>query len=136
MPLNKFIPVKCGLSDKNCYVPISVNNDSSSICFDKKIAGKTYSTNIETETIKITTIDGFAAEKNIPRVDFIKADIEGAERDMLKGAANVLREFAPKLAICTYHLPDDPDVLENLILEANPKYKVVHLGGKLFAAVV
>ena len=54
---------------------------------------------------------------------------------MLRGAADTLRKFAPKLALCTYHLPDDPQVLESLILEINPRYKVVQLRKKLFAAV-
>jgi hypothetical protein len=54
---------------------------------------------------------------------------------MLKGARRVLKEFAPKLALCTYHLPDDPNVMESLILEANPIYKVKHISKKLFASV-
>jgi FkbM family methyltransferase len=87
------------------------------------------------ETIKITSIDKFVEDNNIPRVDFIKADIEGAERDMLRGAQNTLKEFAPKLAICTYHLPDDPDVLEKIILETNPRYKVIQGPAKLYASV-
>jgi hypothetical protein len=87
------------------------------------------------EKIKITTLDNFAHEQNLKKLDFIKADIEGAERDMLKGARGILKEFAPKLALCTYHLPDDPQVLENLIMEANPKYRVKQISKKLFAAV-
>jgi len=88
------------------------------------------------ETISITTIDKFVEDNKLSRVDFIKADIEGAERYMLQGATNVLKTFAPKLAICTYHLPDDPEVLERIIKEANPEYTVVHLRKKLFAAVI
>ncbi|GMO42746.1 MAG: hypothetical protein Ta2B_23060 [Termitinemataceae bacterium] len=68
-------------------------------------------------------------------VPFIKSDIEGAERDMLRGAFNVLQKFAPKLAICTYHLQDDPQVLKNIILQANPKYRIVQLRNKLLACV-
>jgi FkbM family methyltransferase len=86
--------------------------------------------------ISIATLDKFAADKGLKKIDFIKADIEGAERDMLQGAKNTLKEFAPKLAICTYHLPDDPKVLESLILEANPRYKVRQGPSKLYAAVV
>ena len=81
------------------------------------------------------TIDEFVEENHLERVDFIKADIEGAERDMLKGAKNVLRKFAPKLSICTYHLPDDKEVLSNIILEANPKYVIEYQWEKLFAYV-
>jgi hypothetical protein len=87
-----------------------------------------------TEKIKITALDNFVHEQKLERVDFIKSDIEGAERDMLKGARGVLKEFAPKLALCTYHLPDDPEVMEALIKDANPDYKVVHIRKKLFAA--
>jgi hypothetical protein len=87
------------------------------------------------EKIKIITLDEFIHEQNLKKVDFIKADIEGAERDMLKGARGVLKEFAPKLALCTYHLPDDPEVLEALIKDANPAYTVAHISKKLFAAV-
>ncbi|MDR0409176.1 MAG: FkbM family methyltransferase [Spirochaetaceae bacterium] len=87
-----------------------------------------------TEKIEIITLDKFVHEQGLKRLDFIKADIEGAERDMLKGAKETLREFAPRLALCTYHLPDDPEVLEALIKEANPHYRVVHISKKLFAA--
>jgi hypothetical protein len=53
---------------------------------------------------------------------------------MLKGARGVLKDFAPKLALCTYHLPDDPELMEALIKDANPNYKVTHIRNKLFAA--
>jgi hypothetical protein len=89
----------------------------------------------KTERVKIYALDTFVKEAGLARVDFIKADIEGAERDMLRGAAATLRDFAPKLALCTYHLLDDPEVLEHLILEANPRYKVVQFRKKLYAAV-
>lgn len=53
--------------------------------------------------VKVTTVDCYVRENNIDRVDFIKADIEGAECDMLLGAADTIRKFHPKLAICIYH---------------------------------
>jgi FkbM family methyltransferase len=92
--------------------------------------------NETTERIKITTLDKFAADAHIQKIDFIKADIEGMEREMLAGARNVLKEFAPKLAICTYHLIDDPKILAGIILDANPKYKIVQRKCKLYAMVI
>ena len=87
------------------------------------------------ERVSLISIDQFVEEKGIKRVDFIKADIEGAERQMLAGARHTLKKCAPKLAICTYHLPDDKEVLERLVLEANPDYVIEHKYKKLYAYV-
>ncbi|HPE70207.1 MAG TPA: FkbM family methyltransferase [Thermotogota bacterium] len=86
-------------------------------------------------SVEATTIDAFVRERNLPRVDFIKADIEGAERFMLQGATETLREFGPKLSICTYHFPEDKVLLERLILDANPLYRIEHRFGKLYAYI-
>ena len=87
------------------------------------------------ELVSVTTVDGFVAENNLSRVDFIKADIEGYEREMLKGAVKTLRELAPKLSLCTYHLNDDPVMLRALISKANPAYKFEQRRNILFAWV-
>lgn len=87
------------------------------------------------ETVKTITIDEFVKNNNIQKVDFIKADIEGAERLMLAGATNTLAKLAPKLAICTYHFKDDPQVLEEIIKKANSKYIISHKWKKLYAYV-
>ena len=86
-------------------------------------------------TVDQITIDEFVKRNNISRVDFIKADIEGAERLMLEGAQETLKKFAPKLALCTYHLPDDKEVMTELILKANPNYKIEYKWKKLYAHV-
>ena len=99
-----------------------------------------HSTNVdksaETEEVETITVDSFVKAQNLKRVDFIKADIEGDERKMLEGARETLKTFAPKLAICTYHHPDDREVLTKIILDANPNYTIKYLRHKLFAAVV
>jgi FkbM family methyltransferase len=127
---NNIIPVNDGLGADDFDANISINLDGNSGGNSTVIKNSAVS-----EKIHITTIDKFVAENGIERIDFIKADIEGAERDMLKGAKQTLQKFAPKLALCTYHLHDDPEVLSSLILEANPKYRIVHLRKKLFACV-
>ena len=86
------------------------------------------------ETVPITTIDAFCAENSLT-VDFIKADIEGAERKMLAGAQKVLAEQGPKIAVCTYHLSDDPQVIRDLLLTANPRYRIVEKWKKIYAAI-
>ena len=73
-------------------------------------------------TAKTTTIsiDDLVTEKRLPRVDFIKMDIEGSELSSLRGSEQALRQFHPKLAISVYHRLEDffeiPDYLESLNL--------------------
>jgi FkbM family methyltransferase len=123
------IPIKRGLGDIEKEMEININESDSS--GNSMYFGK----NDKKETIKITTLDKFVENKKIKRIDFIKADIEGAERYLLRGASMVLKKFAPKLAICTYHSIEDPELLEKIIVDSNPEYRVAHTRQKLFARV-
>jgi FkbM family methyltransferase len=51
------------------------------------------------ETIATTTLDRFAAETGLQRMDFIKADIEGWEVRLLAGARESLARFHPALLL-------------------------------------
>jgi FkbM family methyltransferase len=134
--LNKNIYIiPYALSDRNEETEIEIPSFGRSIL---DMAGSSIVRkfqNSRKEKIETITIDEFVEKNNIKRVDFIKADIEGAEKLMLKGAYNVLKNFAPKLSICTYHLPDDKKVLTELILKANPDYKIIYGKAKLYAYV-
>lgn len=57
--------------------------------------------------IRTITIDDFVTLNRIPKIDFIKMDIEGAELDALKGAMNTIKQYHPKLAISLYHKRSD-----------------------------
>jgi FkbM family methyltransferase len=87
------------------------------------------------DEVDVITLDEYVRENRIQRVDFIKADIEGAERLLLEGAKETLRAFGPKLSICSYHFPDDPKVLESLIKQANPNYRIIHKYAKIYAHI-
>ena len=64
---------------------------------------------------------------------FIKMDIEGAEKDAIKGLENVIKNHTPKLAICPYHGYDDIWLIPEMINEMNSNYKFYlrHNGGNL-----
>lgn len=70
------------------------------------------------------TLDEAMAKLSVPRVDFLKADIEGAERHALLGASETIEKHHPRIAFCVYHYPDDPEVIGN-ILRSHPGYKLL-----------
>lgn len=86
-------------------------------------SGSTHVDENGTEIANITTIDSYVREKKIPRVDFIKLDVEGAELDVLKGAAVTITRFKPILAISAYHKWDDFWVLMNYVKSLNKDYE-------------
>jgi FkbM family methyltransferase len=56
--------------------------------------------------VETESIDEFVSKNSLPRVDFIKMDIEGAEPEALRGAEQTIRKHHPKLAISVYHDPN------------------------------
>jgi len=70
-------------------------------------------------------LDDIVEQLKLERVDFIKMDIEGSERHALEGAEQTLRRFKPRMAICSYHLIDDPTVLPAIVLRAQPTYRIL-----------
>ena len=76
---------------------------------------------MEQVTATTAAIDDFMYSEHLPRVDFIKMDIEGAELSALQGAEKTIRTFKPKLAICVYHKTEDfvqiPDFLHRIVPE-------------------
>ena len=65
--------------------------------------------------VPLTTIDKLVSELKLSKVDFIKMDIEGAERQALSGARQTIATYKPRLAIATEHLRDDPEQIPLLV---------------------
>jgi FkbM family methyltransferase len=77
------------------------------------------------DTLQVSTlsIDDFVKEEKVPRVDFIKMDIEGAELSALQGAEDTIRAFRPTLAISAYHKWDDLAVIPQYLDKLNLGYE-------------
>lgn len=58
------------------------------------------------------------------RVSFIKMDIEGAEPDALRGAEELIRKYAPLLAVSVYHEPQHLWEIPFYIRGIDPGYKL------------
>jgi len=54
--------------------------------------------------------------------NYIKMDIEGAERNAILGAKKIIQAYRPVLAICIYHKPEDLWDLPLLIHSIEPNY--------------
>ncbi len=91
------IPCALGKSNEDLIMSLSRSLERSSGFFE-----------LGEEKVAQITLDEFLAKNSVQIVDFIKADIEGMEREMPLGAKNTIRKFKPKLSICIYHCPDDP----------------------------
>lgn len=64
---------------------------------------------------KNITLDSMFKEKD--KIDFIKIDVDGAERDLLKGCTNLLSRLEPiKVALCTYHKAEDEKEFQELLI--------------------
>ncbi len=74
-------------------------------------------------TANFINLDTYVARKNLPRVDYIKLDIEGAELDMLHGAAKTISRCKPKMAVSAYHYWDDMWLLALYIKSLRPDYE-------------
>ncbi len=72
----------------------------------------------------LTTIDKIAAELKLPRVDFIKMDVEGAEIRALSGARDTIARFHPRLAIATEHGPRDELTIPPAVRERWSGYRM------------
>lgn len=74
--------------------------------------------------LPLTTIDKLVGELKLDRVDFIKMDIEGAERRALAGARQTLARWHPRMSLAAYHRPDDPEAIPAAARAAWEGYRI------------
>ena len=91
-------------------------------------SGKNRVSDNGTLVVPAVTIDNTIKTLKLDHIDFIKMDIEGAERNAVAGASKTISRFRPKMALATYHLPDDPEVISSLVFNAYPDYKMLSNG--------
>lgn len=92
------------------------------------------------------TIDEFCDTYNIQKIDFMKMDVEGYEKQVLLGSNNMLTNKAiARIAVCVYHhYSDEEDISEMLIknkyaldipqryMAWNDKFDVLELNNRVF----
>lgn len=80
--------------------------------------------------VRTTTVDNFVRDNKIERVDFIKIDAEGSEKEILKGAEETIKNFKPRMVVAAYHFPDDKERIPELVFSIRNDYnfKIVNKG--------
>lgn len=93
--------VPLGLGDQPTEAVLSIPiKKSGSLGFGLSSLGSVNDVrNVQKDTVFLTTLDLFCAQENPERVDFIKADIEGWELNMLKGARETLAKYRPVIML-------------------------------------
>ncbi|OGC08485.1 hypothetical protein A2230_08190 [candidate division WOR-1 bacterium RIFOXYA2_FULL_36_21] len=134
-PLPEFIE-SMRLSFKNIdnivLLPVAVSNKtgegviSNNGIFSSITLSKDNKNNLSNR-ISISTIDSLFFEKEID-VNYLKADLEGFELQMLEGAVRTIEKNRPKIAITTYHKKEDAEMISSFLLKINPGYKILTKG--------
>jgi len=75
------------------------------------------------ERVPIVPLDEVVSNLNLP-ISFLKADVEGSERELLLGARETIRRSKPRLSICTYHLPDDWREIPRMVRSFRMGYRI------------
>jgi FkbM family methyltransferase len=93
----------CSVGDANGEVDFCIAQDgafSSLIDTGRKAV-------IETTKISMVTLDSYCSEHNLPRIDILKVDVEGAEHAVLRGAVGLLAdpERRPRLVMLELYEP-------------------------------
>jgi FkbM family methyltransferase len=70
---------------------------------------------------RVCTLDQYLDGKP---VTFIKADVEGMEMELLRGAEATIRRFKPKMALCIYHYPSDLYEVAEYVRGLVPEYQL------------
>ena len=91
--LSNLEALRCAVLDRDEYVSITTDSFGGD-----HIVGDARRT---VQKVKGMTLDHFADEEGLEKVEYIKIDVEGAELLVLQGADSIVRRFAPMIQVET-----------------------------------
>jgi FkbM family methyltransferase len=120
--------------DKITIHNVAVGAEQKQISFSStSLSSKVDASEKNAIKVNMETVDRLVS--NEPVITYLKADIEGFEIEMLKGAEKTIRKHRPKMVITTYHDENRADDIISLVKSYVPDYKfykkgVFQYGGK------
>jgi FkbM family methyltransferase len=104
--------VNAGLGESDGAVSAaSANGQMTSFALNSGAAGP---------NVSVVSLDRYL---NGAHITFLKADVEGMEMSLLKGAQRTITRCRPKVAICVYHYPTDIPDIAGYLASLVPDYK-------------
>ncbi|WP_417237264.1 FkbM family methyltransferase [Bizionia paragorgiae] len=95
-------------------------NKETVLRFDETLSSANKITKTGSVDIETVTLDEVINEP----IGYVKFDIEGAEKQALVGAKNIIKKYKPKLAICVYHNQSDFLDIPEIVLSYHKDYKI------------
>lgn len=111
---------RCGDMENTELLQLGAYSSETTLYFNNK-AGRNSAISDRGVPTPVTAVDKLADAES---VTYIKADVEGADYEMLLGAKNTLKSVKPKLNLSAYHRFEDLFRLPLLINQINPDYKI------------
>ena len=105
--------------EKSMAYQCAVYSENKTLVFSDK-AGRQSTVSEKGVEVQAVSVDSLYSDKT---VTYIKMDVEGVEKEAIKGAETVLKNQKPKLNIALYHRSDDIFSLPLQIAKINPEYK-------------
>jgi FkbM family methyltransferase len=112
-----------GVWDKDDFIEMSIYENSALDSFVMKTRDEAAGQTPVKVRLPLTTIDKMVAELGLTKVDYIKMDIEGAERQAIAGGAETIKKFRPRMSIATENLDDDYLKVPEAVLAVRGDYK-------------
>ena len=118
----KVTVVKAGVWDRETRLSLQIDQGNSAAHSFVFAYGDPNAEKVD--GIEVLPLDDIVQDLQLDRVDFIKMDIEGAERRALAGSVDTIARFKPRLAVCSYHMQDDPETISEIVQRARPDYEI------------
>jgi len=83
-------------------LPYAVSDHSGPVRFDASGGSQSHVTDHGGLTVQAATLDSLIATGSLPIPHVIKIDVEGHEREVLRGSVNILRNHRP-VVLCDYN---------------------------------
>lgn len=114
---NKIFCLNLALSNDNAIKNLKINKKSSTSTFSEInnlslwykiksfiLRGSTETSFIDEEKVNVIKLDDFCNDYKISNIDLLKIDTEGHEKQVLKGALNLIKEKKIKYILLEFHL--------------------------------